>query len=198
MRPIVLFLALMLCVPAVAQYTIKESKAFQKELDGKYRGEGSPLKPEDKRHFKKLPWYKADARYIVEARLERTPEDSLFRMKTTTDRLPEYRRYGILHFQIDGQPFQLNVYQSPEVTKKPGLENHLFLPFKDLSSGEESYGGGRYIDLRVPEGDMLIIDFNRAYNPLCAYNEKYSCPIVPAENFLEIYLRAGVMAPEDH
>ena len=74
----------------------------------------------------------------------------------------------------------------------------MFLPFLDNTNGEETYGGGRYIDLQFPEGGELVIDFNKAYNPLCAYNEKYSCPIVPLENYLELKVEAGVKAFEKH
>ena len=78
--------------------------------------------------------------------------------------------------------------------KREGLEDYLFLPFIDDTNGEESYGGGRYIDLRIPEGDTIVIDFNKSYNPYCAYNDKYSCPIVPRINYLALEVRAGVMA----
>ena len=74
----------------------------------------------------------------------------------------------------------------------------MFLPFSDETNGIESYGGGRYIDLRIPEGNTLIIDFNSAYNPYCAYNDKYSCPIVPRENYLRTRIEAGVKKFKDH
>ena len=72
--------------------------------------------------------------------------------------------------------------------------DYLFLPFTDLTNGEATYAGGRYIDLAIPDGDTLIIDFNKSYNPYCAYNKKYSCPIVPKVNHLEIDINAGVKA----
>ena len=75
-----------------------------------------------------------------------------------------------------------------------GFEDYLFLPFLDDTNGEESYGGGRYIDLKIPEGDQMTIDFNTAYNPYCAYDAKYSCPIVPRENYMDVEVRAGVKA----
>ena len=73
-----------------------------------------------------------------------------------------------------------------------GFKDYLFLPFMDDTNGEQTYAGGRYIDLRIPEGNTLKIDFNKAYNPYCAYNEKYSCPIVPRENYLDVAVKAGV------
>src|SRR5690606_22205799 len=99
-----------------------------------------------------------------------------------------------LNFQLKGKEYQLNVYQGQDLMKEEGYEDYLFLPFIDDTNGEESYGGGRYIDLRIPEGDSMVIDFNSAYNPYCAYNEKYSCPIVPRENYVDTEVRAGVKA----
>ena len=81
---------------------------------------------------------------------------------------------------------------------KPGYEDYLFLPFLDNTNGETSYGGGRYVEGRIPEGDILVIDFNKAYNPYCAYNEKYSCPIVPRENSVDENIEAGVKAYDKH
>jgi uncharacterized protein (DUF1684 family) len=78
--------------------------------------------------------------------------------------------------------------------QQEGMEDYLFLPFLDETNGFETYGGGRYLDLRIPVGDTIEIDFNTAYNPFCAYNEKYSCPIVPRENYLQTRIEAGVKA----
>ena len=75
-------------------------------------------------------------------------------------------------------------------------KNHLFLPFTDLSNGEKSYTGGRFIDLEIPNSDVIVIDFNKAYNPYCAYSPDYSCPIPPAENHLNVNILAGVMKPK--
>ena len=77
-------------------------------------------------------------------------------------------------------------------------EDYLFLPFLDETNGLESYGGGRYINVRIPEGDTMIIDFNKSYNPFCAYNDKYSCPIVPRENYLKTRIEAGVKGFAKH
>jgi uncharacterized protein (DUF1684 family) len=90
----------------------------------------------------------------------------------------------------------LNVYQSHTLREKEGYKDYLFLPFTDLTNGNETYGSGRYIDLRIPERETIIIDFNKAYNPYCAYNYGYACPIPPKENKLKVEIRAGVMAPQ--
>lgn len=95
-------------------------------------------------------------------------------------------------FEIDGKTFKLNVYRNIELSRKKEFKDYLFLPFSDLTSGAESYIGGKYIDLKLPKGNAIAIDFNSSYNPYCAYNSKYSCPKVPLENDLNIEIKAGV------
>lgn len=97
-----------------------------------------------------------------------------------------------MKFTLNGKALELNVYQS---RKNYQTDKRLFLLFTDLTSGNESYGGGRYIDLRIPDDDEVILDFNKSYNPYCAYNYNYSCPIPPAENHLDISVKAGVKKP---
>jgi uncharacterized protein (DUF1684 family) len=152
----------------------------------------SPLKSKDLKGFKGLDFFSIDSSYIVKAKLFRTPNTSFFGMKTTTERITKERVFGILSFIIDNQPFELNVYQGESAGEEDVDANYLFLPFLDESNGLTTYGGGRYIDLYVPVGDTLIIDFNQAYNPFCAYNDKYSCPIVPRENYIPLNVTAGV------
>ncbi|WP_411768323.1 DUF1684 domain-containing protein [Winogradskyella sp. A3E31] len=152
----------------------------------------SPLTKKDLKNFKGLDFFKLDSSFVVKAHLKRTPDSKWFNMKTTTDRLSKERIFGIISFNINGEAFELNVYQGQELMQTEGYEDYLFLPFLDNTNGEESYGGGRYIDLRIPKGDSIEVDFNKAYNPLCVYNEKYSCPIVPRVNYIDTEVRAGV------
>ena len=148
---------------------IKGETEFQKELNAEYKDAStSPLKDEDRKTFEGLEFFKVDSNYVVTATLQRTPNSEWFNMKTTTDRVSKERVYGILHFQLKGNTYQLNVYQGQELMNKSGYEDYLFLPFLDETNGLESYGGGRYIDARIPEGDTIIIDFNNSYNPYCA------------------------------
>src|SRR5690606_20795560 len=176
---------------------IKGETEFQRQLNAEYKDASkSPLKNKDRKKFEGLDFFKVDSAYVVEARLERTPDSKWFTMLTTTSRVSKERVYGILHFELKGKPHQLNVYQGEETMQQEGMEDFLFLPFLDETNGMESYGGGRYIDLRIPIGDTITIDFNTAYNPFCAYDEKYSCPIVPRENYLKIKVKAGVKAFE--
>lgn len=171
----------------------ESSKEFQDTLNKEYGNrEKSPLTDEDFKVFKGLDFYPINEKFIVEAKFTRTPNEKVFKMKTSTSRVPEYVKYGELLFTIDGKDFKLNLYQNIELIKKAGFEDYLFLPFSDLTCGKESYIGGRYIDMRISKGATMTIDFNKAYNPYCAYNYKYSCPIVPLENNLDIAILAGV------
>lgn len=180
-----------------AQYDSTAAKqeilSFQKELNESYKGKDSPLLPKDLKKFKSHSFYQINLAYRVVAKFSLSSESNFGPMKTTTSRLPNYRIYGMAQFTLHGQVYQLPVYQGQDLMTVAGYEDYLFLPFTDLTNGEETYDGGRYIGLRIPKGnDPFIIDFNQAYNPYCAYNEKYSCPIVPADNHLDIAIPAGV------
>ncbi|OON71162.1 hypothetical protein B0919_01530 [Hymenobacter sp. CRA2] len=171
--------------------------AFQRELDAEYRDPArSPLSAEAQRTFTGLPYFPVDYGYYVEAHLVRDSISAPFLMKTSTLRQPLYRKFGTLHFRLQGQELALNVYESLELKQKPGFEDYLFLPFTDPTNGHGSYGGGRYLDLRAPRGNTIWLDFNRAYNPYCAYGGNYSCPVPPAENRLPVPIKAGVRS--DH
>lgn len=192
-----LFLSIWNCGPK--KEPLPGETAFQMRINAEFKDAStSPLKDRDRKNFKGLDFFMFDSTYVVTAKLERTPDESPFEMKTTTDRLPIYVKYGIITFNLKGLEHQLNIYQNQDVQKNGSLSANLFLPFLDNTNGEETYGGGRYIDLDIPEGDELVIDFNKAYNPYCAYNEKYSCPIVPRDNYLGLKIEAGVKAFKKH
>jgi uncharacterized protein (DUF1684 family) len=172
---------------------------FQKEINGEYKDAStSPLKDKDRNVFEGLDFFKFDSTYVVKATLKATPDTAYFDMQTTTSRVSPERVYGVLTFELKGATYTLNVYQGKDIIKREGFEDYLFLPFLDDTNGEESYGGGRYVDLRIPEDDTIEIDFNKAYNPYCAYNEKYSCPIVPRDNYLDTAIKAGVKVFAKH
>jgi uncharacterized protein (DUF1684 family) len=181
------------------QAYIEEIKAFQAEQNEKFSSEEkSPLTKKDRKKFVELPFYEIDSSYKILANLTLTPDSDTFEMATTTERKPLYQKFGIATFTIEGDTHQLSVYQNLRLKEKPKYQDYLFLPFADNTNGESSYGGGRFIDLRIPKSDSISIDFNKSYNPYCAYNHKYSCPIPPKENRLSIPIRAGVKAPEKH
>lgn len=197
MRYYVLLISILLITISCGQgkEPIAGETDFQKEMNAEYKdATSSPLKEKDRKKFTGLDFFKFDSAFVVQASFKRTANEEVFKMKTTTDRLPEYIKYGIISFQLNGKSHALNVYQNQDLIKKEEYKDYLFLPFLDDTNGEESYGGGRYIDLRIPEGDTIEIDFNQAYNPYCAYNDKYSCPIVPRENYIAMFVRAGVKA----
>ncbi|XMO85488.1 DUF1684 domain-containing protein [Algibacter sp. AS12] len=174
---------------------IQGETEFQKELNAEYKDASkSPLKAKDSKNFKGLDFFKFDSTYVIIANFKRTPNEKSFKMKTTTDRRPIYVKYGELSFNLKGEAFKLNIYQNQGLMEKEGFEDYLFLPFLDETNGLESYGGGRYLDARIPIGNTMQIDFNKAYNPYCAYNDKYSCPIVPRKNYLKTRVEAGVKA----
>ncbi|SHG16964.1 DUF1684 domain-containing protein [Flagellimonas flava] len=179
-------------------YTVTESKKMQDILDFQEKTnasfkdpETSPLPDRFRKDFKGLDFFDPDTTYMVLAKLERTPEAIPFLMSTTTDEKRNEAVYAVAHFELNGAKRKLEIYQSREMPEE-GFEDYLFLPFLDETNGETTYGGGRYIDLRIPEGDSILIDFNKAYNPYCVYNKKYSCPLVPRQNYLRTNVRAGV------
>ncbi|MFC7773106.1 DUF1684 domain-containing protein [Flavobacterium sp. GCM10027622] len=175
-----------------AQEKMETALEYQQHLNKEFADStSSPLMKEDLVHFKTLDFFPISENYTVKAQFTRI-EGEVFEMKTSTDRKPKYRVYGVLKFKMNEKNLQLYVYQNLDLMKRPGYEDYLFLPFSDLTNGKESYIGGRYLDMRIPKNETVIIDFNKAYNPYCAYNYKYSCPIVPMENDLSIEIKAGV------
>ncbi len=178
---------------AQIKFNVKAVEKFQKEINTEYADtKTSPLMVDDLASFNTLDFYPINEKFFVTATFVRTEKEKAFGMKTSTERTPSYVKYGEVHFTIEGQALKLNIYKNIELSKKKEFKDYLFLPFSDLSSGIESYIGGKYIDLKIPKGKTIAIDFNTSYNPYCAYNHKYSCPRVPLENDLNIEIRAGV------
>lgn len=172
---------------------------FQRELNAEYKdATTSPLKAKDLKTFEGLHFFPVNDSFKVTASFKLTPDSKPFKMATSTTRTPIYKCYGIATFTLNGKEFSLEVYQSQDPNKDPKYMDDLFLPFTDETNGFASYGGGRYIDLKIPTGNTIEIDFNKAYNPYCAYNDRYSCPIPPRVNFLATEINAGVKAFDKH
>jgi len=185
------FLFLWSC--AQKKQELQGETAFQRNLNAEFKDASkSPLKDKDRRNFNGLDFFKFDSTYVVQAVFTRTEDEQPFKMKTTTDRLATYVKYGEVNFTLKNEDYKLNVYQDQDLLEDEDFEDYLFLPFLDDTNGEETYGAGRYIDLSIPSGNQMTIDFNTAYNPYCAYNAKFSCPIVPRENYLDAEVKAGV------
>ena len=163
---------------------------FQREINDFFKDASvSPLKKRDLKNFRGLDFFTYDSTYLVTAKLTKTPKEKPFMMLTTTDMMVEYIKYGTVSFELLNNQYSLDIYKNLE---DPNERDNLFLPFLDDTNGNESYGGGRYINLDIAQVDNLIIDFNSAFNPYCVYDEKYSCPIVPRENYLPLEIKAGV------
>lgn len=172
---------------------VQTSKEYQEELNVSFADSlHSPLTQVDRLHFEGLDFFPIDEKYIVKAKFIKLKKQKPFEMPTTTARKPKYIKYGELHFTIDSKELVLTVYRNIDLSKRKGFEDYLFLPFLDETNGIETYGGGRFLDMKVPKSKEVIIDFNKAYNPYCAYNHEYSCPIVPLENELAVAINAGV------
>jgi peptide deformylase len=150
--------------------------------------------PADQVQF--LDYFPVDKAYQVTADVSLLVGEETFKMPTYDGTSNPYKRYAILNFTLNNKPYQLTVYQSAVLFQNPQYKNHLFLPFLDLTNGQESYSGGRYIDLSTEDiiNGKAIIDFNTAYNPYCAYSNGYRCPVPPQENILETTIMAGEKA----
>jgi uncharacterized protein (DUF1684 family) len=164
-----------------------ELEQFRTEKDDFYRHDHrSPLTPDQQRGFKGLTYFSENRALVINARIDRQVQPGVIRMETTRGEQQVYRRYGLVRFEVDGQPASVTLYASESGS------HDLFLPFRDATSGKESYGAGRYLDIHA-HGDKVVVDFNYAYNPNCAYNPDWNCPLPPAENWLKVPIRAGEM-----
>ena len=166
---------------------------FQKALNSSFKDvTKSPLSKEDRQNFISLEFFDFDSSYVVKGILIPFQKDSIFDMKTNTDRMHTYNKFGKIKFNLDNTYFELNVYKDQELINDQTNIDDVFLPFYDNTNGITTYSGGRYMDLKVSKDSIISIDFNKAYNPYCVYNYKFSCPIVPSENFIALEINAGV------
>lgn len=164
----------------------------RQEKDKEFKTEYSPLPPDKLEQFTGLHYYEPSAQYNVAAQLEVFGKpDTVQIAATKSNDVRTMVRYGIFTFTIEGVSCKLTAYQNTGVSggHHPNL---LFVPFRDKTTGDETYSAGRYMDISIlPESTAYRLDFNRAYNPYCAYNDAYSCPLVPEENTLPVAVRAG-------
>ena len=161
----------------------RELENFRREKDDFFRtNRQSPLTKEQKRDFAGLNYFPYASELRVQVTVEVFPEQEHIQMQTSTGDVQEYTRYGRFGFQVDGTEAALTIYQS---------DGEFFLPFVDSLAGKETYGAGRYLEPFDLGENRFLIDFNYAYNPYCAYNEAWSCPLTPFENRLKVPIRAG-------
>jgi uncharacterized protein (DUF1684 family) len=150
----------------------------------------SPILPKDRDSFHGLVYYPIDSNLRFTVRLNRYYSPDSVRMSTNTSEVRRGLRYGYFEFQAEGKSCRLQVYRLDDTSAGSGGA-YLFIPFRDATSGHETYEGGRYIDLQENTSGIYSLDFNRSYNPSCAYNSDFSCPVPPRENMLPIPIRAG-------
>jgi uncharacterized protein (DUF1684 family) len=177
-------------VPAASGYDAGTLLAERREKDRALAGSDSPIPAGARTTFQGLSYYPPDPALAVEAELIPTVPPAPVKIAATKGDIRDMLRYGRFRFTIAGKTLELAVFKYDSTTPV------LFVPFRDATNGGETYEVGRYIDLEEKPGALrYLLDFNRAYNPYCAYNDGYTCPIVPAENTLPVPIHAGEKLP---
>ena len=178
----------------ISSFVFAQSKTYKDSIESyfrKYVKEHGVVTGKDKEFMSFFP---VNERFRMSCGFERTMNSPWFRMESSGAIKKNYRVYGIIRFTINDTAVTLNVYQSQDLMASSQYKDHLFIPFTDATSGQETYESGRYIDLEIKDitNDKVMIDFNKAYNPYCAYvSGKFNCPIPPAENRLAVAITAG-------
>lgn len=167
---------------------VAEIEKSRREKDVAFRNKAeSPLPEAALKNFGGLPYFAVDLAYRFEGPIVRATTPDTFAFATSTGRIKKALRYGHFPFTFEGREYRLEVYRLLALP-----EHYLFIPFTDLTSGEETYGGGRYLDVTLQPDNHYVIDFNLAYNPSCAYGRTdFSCPIPPRNNHLNVRIAAG-------
>jgi uncharacterized protein (DUF1684 family) len=156
---------------------------FRAEKDEFFREDPqSPLTHEQKHSFNGLKYYPENPLLRLEVKVDVFSTQETVSIQTSGGVPQSYQRYGRFKFEVEGQGAELTLFSNPD---------GFFLPFVDSLAGTETYPAGRYIEIEKLLGGNFLVDFNLAYNPYCAYNEKWSCPLTPAENRLKVAIRAG-------
>lgn len=168
---------------SILKYQVEYKKEFLKEKD-------SPLKKDDTAF---IQFFEPNAAYLINTDFVQVEDKKGFDMHTHNGVIKKYFVYGYITFRLQNVDCKLFVYQSEKLKKQKGLEDYLFIPFTDNTTYTETFGGGRYLDFKIKDiqNNKLIVDFNKAYNPYCAYKEGYSCPIPPKENDMKVSIKAG-------
>lgn len=177
-------------IDAIVQQRVEKDKAFRE-------AKASPLPENLKKSFAGLPYFPVNGKYRFAGAITRYAKRETFDIIASDGKKRKTLRYGYFDFELEGKTYRLHVYKLLDL--EPQYSHLLFIPLLDATSGRESYGGGRYIDLEEQRQNQYIVDFNLAYNPSCAYGKPgYSCPIPPAENRVPVRLEAGEKKLLDH
>jgi len=173
---------------------IKTIETMRREKDFFFKDDpDSPIPHELRNQFTGLAYFPVDPKYRVRARLERDPNLQKVVLATSKGVPREMIRVGFFEFEIDGTKQRLAAYKAVPPPGHRHEDRALFVPFRDATSGKETYGASRYLDIEEPSSDEHVLDFNLAYNPYCAYSDDYVCPFPPRENWLSVPIRAGEM-----
>jgi uncharacterized protein (DUF1684 family) len=171
-------------VEAILQMRQEKDQAFKNHPQ-------SPIPENMRLTFKGLNFFPVNPSYRFLCKLNRYPNPATSRMTTSTGQEREYIKAGYLRFTIEGKTQTLQAYKDVLTPQHEGQKESLFIPFRDATSGGESYNAARYLDVEQRPDGLFLLDFNRAYNPYCAYSEDYSCPLSPRDNWLEVLIKAG-------
>lgn len=198
---VLVFLEVFGCAVATQEteksYADSEVISFRENREKSFRKrEVSPLRQEDFSTFEKLNYYPIENRLRLKGVFELTPDEKIFMLPTSTVRAQKYRKAGFVKFTLDGKNYTLGAFQrvfEQTDSKAIQINKDLFIPFKDLTNGSETYSAGRYVYIRAPRNsNEIVLDFNLAHNPACAYgDESFSCALPPKENFLQAEIKAG-------
>lgn len=205
-QSILLFLALCLITSKLtaqtekmyAEVLVNERSEKDKELRMR---KTSPLQKEDRKHFDHLYYFDVDESWNLTAKFKKLDGKDTVDFATSAGKVKRFVRYAKLTFDKDGAHHSFFAYKRVYPAGfTPTHAPYLFIPFTDMTTGSECYGGGRYMDTEVPEEGVteLVLDFNRCYNPYCAYGDGFACPIPPKDNFLNLRVDAGEKAYGDH
>lgn len=184
---LLLFFSLNTFAQSYAEQIDKHRESYKQDF---VKDDHSPLKEND---LADLHFYPADSTYKVLATVETLKNEKVFKMPTFDGTSKEFYRYAKISFNLNGLPTSMTLYKSVALSNNPVYKDLLFLPFTDETNNKETYGGGRYIDLSSKEfkDGKIEVDFNKAYNPYCAYSDGYRCPVPPEENDLQLEVKAG-------
>ena len=187
-----LLILLFLGISSFSQAQLKSYEDSLRFYFKKYVAEHEVVTGTDRQY---LQFFPVQESYRVLAEFNRTENSPWFKLETTGAIQKNYRVFGTARFLLRDTIVVVNIYQSQQLMDSPEYQDYLFLTFTDPTCGHDTYEGGRYIDLRLKDisGDHIVIDFNKAYNPYCAYTSGYNCPIPPRENHIRVAIRAGEM-----
>jgi uncharacterized protein (DUF1684 family) len=173
-----------MCDVSDARTYVDELEARRWSKDAYFRSNpASPLTPKQREVFTRLPYFPVDPSLRIVGELVPDASEETIEMQTTGGGVQRYRRAGALTFEVSGQPAQITLYDAGD--------DGFFVPFRDATSGRETYGAGRYLEAEAQSDGLVVVDFNEAYNPYCAYNARWTCPIPPSANWLQVPIRAG-------